>query len=259
MENNTKKRKGFVQIQNSILLNDDLSISAKGLFCIIASVINIPNYKLKKNTIQKASKMGKDAFNRVWSELKTKGFLIQKECRDDHGLIYYEYELLDEPREDILEKANKPATVCGKADSGKTNTLNNTLGNNIFKNNIYDNNNIKNNLINIINDKISSVVESEKNSIKKERFNSFLNSLRVDELLPLAKLDKGDAISFAIAALNSYDNAELKNVEGFLRVSIKNIMGFIISGQNLIREYGYKPIFDAGNKEIIDYKLACYC
>ena len=259
MKNNTKKKKGFVQIQNSILLNEDLSISAKGLFCIIASVINIPNYKLKKNTIQKASKMGKDAFNRVWSELKTKGFLIQKECRDDHGLIYYEYELLDEPREAILENLDEPSTVSGKPDSGKADTLNNTLENNNFKNNIYNNNNIKNNLINVINDKISSVVESEKNSIKKERFNSFLNSLRVDELLPLAKLDKGDAISFAIAAFNSYDNTELKNVEGFLRVSIKNIMGFIISGQNLIREYGYKPIFDAGSNEIIDYKLACYC
>lgn len=253
MENNTKKRKGFVQIQNSILLNDDLSISAKGLFCIIASVINIPNYKLKKNAIQKASKMGKDAFNRVWSELKTKGFLIQKECRDDHGLIYYEYELLDEPREDVLEKTDEPTPVCGESDSGKTNTLNNTLENNNFKNNNFYDNSI---FINEFYNKISSVVD-EKPSIKKERFDNFLKSLRKDEIVSIAKLEKTDAVSFYIGALDLYDDKSVLNTEGFLRVAIKNVYSFIFSSQNKIKEYGYSPVYDTNN-EIIDYKLACY-
>lgn len=253
MENNTKKRKGFVQIQNSILLNDDLSISAKGLFCIIASVINIPNYKLKKNAIQKASKMGKDAFNRVWSELKTKGFLIQKECRDEHGLIYYEYELLDEPREEILEKLDEPATVCGKSDSGKADTLNNTLENNNFKNNNIYNNNI---FINEFYNKVSSVVD-EKPSIKKDRFDNFLKSLRKDEIVSIAKLEKTDAVSFYIGALDLYDDKSILNTEGFLRVAIKNVYSFIFSSQNKIKEYGYSPVYDKNN-EIIDYKLACY-
>lgn len=266
-EKNTKNINGFAKIPNTVLMTGDLSLCAIGLYCLISSVIHIPGYKMRKSTIQKKSNLGRDSFNRYWQELKEKGFLIQKELRNSKGMIEYEYCLLEHPEE--LETA--PETMIevelsdikntdnGFSDSGESNTHNKTNINNTFKNNIYNNNNIKNNLIDTINNNISSVVDSEKNIIKKERFNSFLNSLRVDELLPLAKLDKGDAISFAIAALNSYDNAELKNVEGFLRVSIKNIMGFIISGQNLIREYGYKPIFDAGNKEIIDYKLACYC
>lgn len=113
-----RKKINFSQVSNYAMWDEELSLQAKGLYGLIASMINIPDFILYKTTLQKKAHVGKDAFHKYWTELKTKGYLIQYEARDEKGHIYYEYELLDHP-----EKPASGNTASGFSVSGKTRTL----------------------------------------------------------------------------------------------------------------------------------------
>lgn len=110
-----RKKINFAQVSNYAMWDEELSLQAKGLYGLIASLINIPDFILYKTTLQKKAHIGKDAFHKYWTELKTRGYLIQYESRDDKGHIYYEYELLDKP--------DDGDTVSGKSVSGKQGTI----------------------------------------------------------------------------------------------------------------------------------------
>ena len=102
------KRSGFAQVSNTCLRDPSLSLTAKGLYSLIQSLITNTDYKLFKSSLQRDfCKEGKSAFNSAWKELINSGFLKMYKINTTDGFIY-EYELLDEP-----EKGNEPSDKGG--------------------------------------------------------------------------------------------------------------------------------------------------
>lgn len=100
------KRSGFAQVSNTCLRDPSLSLTAKGLYSLIQSLITNTDYKLFKSSLQRDfCKEGKSAFNSAWKELINSGFLKMYKINTTDGFVY-EYELLDEP-EKGEEKSGK--------------------------------------------------------------------------------------------------------------------------------------------------------
>ena len=72
----------FSQISNKVVDDENLSCIAKGLYLIIQRNITIPNFVLYKSMLKEKSGLGAKAFDKVWKELKEKGYLIQERHRD---------------------------------------------------------------------------------------------------------------------------------------------------------------------------------
>ena len=95
-----KKRNKFSQVSNHCLRNDKLSLKAKGLYALIQSFIDIPDFTLYKSVLMdKYCVEGREAFNNTWKELINAGYLKTYKVNTHNGFSY-EYELLDEPEEE---------------------------------------------------------------------------------------------------------------------------------------------------------------
>ena len=271
-----RKRSNFSQISNCALWDTNLSLTAKGLYSIIASLINIPDFVLYKTTLQKKAGLGRDAFNRYWKELKDFGYLLQYELRDEKGHMYYEYELLDKPNStsnnsnsnepnckennDWVGEAGGGFSVYGVAGTGKSD--NNNINNNYnYLNNTYTINNnskesktSKENIINNFYYKSSDVDFNEINNFsnKAERLDKFLHNLNEDELLNIQKLDKPSAESFYITIMNSlFEDSKIHNKEGYLRTVLKDIDGFNNSYVHKLIKNEYQEVYDSSNNVLI--------
>lgn len=105
-----KKNRDFTMIANQLARDNNISLKAKGLYLLIQSYIDIPNFVLYKGFLRKKCKEGRDAFDGAWNELKRNGYLIQYRLRDKESQkYYYEYELLDAP-EVKVENGIEPDT-----------------------------------------------------------------------------------------------------------------------------------------------------
>ena len=121
------KQVPFTMVSNAAIRDSDLSLGAKGLYCLIQSFITIPNFTLYKNTLKKQCLEGEQAFQTKWNELKEKGWLIQYKIRDhETGQFFYEYELLDEKdtekntQQNMKRTGKKPSKPLKKRDSFHT-------------------------------------------------------------------------------------------------------------------------------------------
>lgn len=135
MNGSFKNRKvNFSMIPNSVL-QGDMSLRAKGLYGMIFSYISIPDFTLYKKYLIKKSNLGDDAFQNVWNELKSKGYLLQERCQDDTGKFDWRYELLDEP---AIPRKTTPWITIGMDSHGMENRghINNT-NQKILNNNTY--------------------------------------------------------------------------------------------------------------------------
>lgn len=93
-----RHKTNFAAVSNTALQDTRLSLRAKGLYALIQSYINIPNYDLYKSFLQKSSIEGTRAFDNAWNELKDCGYLKQYRIPgSNRGRFEYEYELLDTP------------------------------------------------------------------------------------------------------------------------------------------------------------------
>lgn len=93
-----KEKNQFTMVSNRCLQDKNLSLKAKGLFSIIKSLIDIPNFVVYKTYIQNVfCSEGKDAFNSAWKELLDKGYLIKEKINTSKGAVY-EYELVSNPK-----------------------------------------------------------------------------------------------------------------------------------------------------------------
>jgi hypothetical protein len=93
-----RHKTNFAAVSNTALQDPRLSLRAKGLYALIQSYINIPNYDLYKSFLQKSSIEGTRAFDSAWNELKDCGYLKQYRIPgSNRGRFEYEYELLDTP------------------------------------------------------------------------------------------------------------------------------------------------------------------
>jgi len=87
----------FCSMPNSVA-QDNLSLKAKGLYFLIKSCVEDPefDYEHFKSALMAKCKEGIDTFDSTWKELKKAGYLKQR--RISHGEskgFHYEYELLD--------------------------------------------------------------------------------------------------------------------------------------------------------------------
>lgn len=121
-----KKRRNYTQVSNVALRDNKLSLKAKGLFALINSFLDIPDFDLYKSFILKTCKEGRDAFNAAWEELKANGYLIQIKAQDEKGIFVYEYELVDDPGTGFPDVDNPD--------------LDNPYANNTIQNNTVQNN-----------------------------------------------------------------------------------------------------------------------
>lgn len=89
----------YTKIDNSVLLNENLSLEAKGLYAIIKYYSTIPGFSLNREHIKSISGYGETAFRRVWSELKEAGLLEHTKTRKN-GRINHVFTL-------VVEKVTK--------------------------------------------------------------------------------------------------------------------------------------------------------
>lgn len=244
-----KRRKKFSQISNVAIQDESMSCQARFLYCLISSYISIPDFSLYKTFIKKKAGLGRDAFQKYWNELKTKGYLLQYELRDEKGHIYYEYELLDEPNQESEpqdsnsnnKEENKPdtdMTVYGLSGYGFSG-----YGESVPKNNIYNINNINNNNTNSNNkhnykiennSKIvaeffrkAAVDDTDIDNETNKRLKNLLLELKQEEISYIDSLDIQGALTFYAAILNLYKDRKVNNKEGFLRSMLANIPSFV--------------------------------
>lgn len=95
----------FVRCPKTLILDKEISLSAKGLFIHMIDLSyenpNLPN----KSTIQFAVNMGAYDFKKAWKELVDAGYLLIKKCQDRK----YDFYLVPEPL---------PAENMGNANGG---------------------------------------------------------------------------------------------------------------------------------------------
>lgn len=100
--NKSKRKDNFTMVTNKIFTANILSAPAVALYMLIAQKITIPGFILYKTTLRRSLKkpsgapMGKRAFQTIWDELKSAGYLKQYRIRTPEGFVY-QYELLEEP------------------------------------------------------------------------------------------------------------------------------------------------------------------
>lgn len=241
-----KRKVNFSQVSNIALRDKNLSLKAKGLYSLICSYITLEDFTLYKDYLISLSSDKKDSFNRVWDELKSSGYLIQYNLRNENGQYIYEYELLDEPREltdeekiafekkeanriarnkrkqenskakkqpqpeiPPMEKSNDSIdgySRYGNSIDGKTVPINNTDLNNTNLNNTTTTKEQK-----------DVVVQEQKDLIIKELKDIQLSDDNIETLLKIADVE---TIIDKIKILHTQSNVH--NVLGFLISAIKN-------------------------------------
>ena len=90
-----RKTRGYSIVQNEALFNDNLSMSAKGLYALIAARIDYTATPLTKQWLMNHCTEGERAFNRAWDTLKANGYLVAHVHPAEKGRFRYEYELCD--------------------------------------------------------------------------------------------------------------------------------------------------------------------
>lgn len=90
-----RKTRGYSVVQNEALFNDSLSMSAKGLYALIAARIDYTAVPLTKQWLMNHCTEGERSFNRAWDMLKNNGYLVAHVRPAKHGRFCYEYELRD--------------------------------------------------------------------------------------------------------------------------------------------------------------------
>jgi hypothetical protein len=100
------KKTNFTMVSNTIICDTNVSLKAKGLYSLIQHYITIPNFILYKSFLMRKCNEGETAFNSAWKELKRKGYLKQRKCRNTYlNHFTYEYDLLDAP---VIDSDDEP-------------------------------------------------------------------------------------------------------------------------------------------------------
>ena len=97
LNNLSEEERNYGMMNNSVVRSVDLSLRAKGLYCLIASYARTSEEEITKNLLANQCKEGEKAFNSAWNELKISGYLKIHQYHVSKGGVRYEYELLTEP------------------------------------------------------------------------------------------------------------------------------------------------------------------
>lgn len=190
-----RKKISFSQIPTSLIRDTKISRKAKGLYCEIFSYITIPNFELKKSYLINNGLEGETAFETIWKELKTAGYLKQyRFCVNENGKtkFVYKYDLLDNPDPESpylinikldgtigktsgisndIKKENYPEIVPPLKHRGcKTNSIQNTPCTPTPQSNYIDDNYIEYNNID------DSYIEYPKKERKRETYDEIIEN-----------------------------------------------------------------------------------
>lgn len=108
---------GYCSVPDSAARDRTLSLKAKGLYLLIESCLNNPQFDRNhlKQSLFDMSKESTKAFDSAWRELKEAGYL--KQCRisqkkDGVNSFFYQYELMNTPDSSIppLQSVNSEKT-----------------------------------------------------------------------------------------------------------------------------------------------------
>lgn len=143
-----KKKKNYTQVSNTALRDPNLSLKAKGLYGIINSFLDIPDFTLYKTYLETFCKEGRRSFQSSWDELKEHEYLIQYKLKDEKGCWIYEYELVDDPHTRFADVDNAD---LDNPDVENVGAINNTNSNNTKPNNTKGNNTLSSSSINTAN------------------------------------------------------------------------------------------------------------
>lgn len=88
------ERTDCIYVYKSPLLDTNLSTKAKGLYCIIAALLE-ENDTLTKDIVKANVKEGDKAFNTAWKELRECGYLSRERINIPGIKARYRYKILD--------------------------------------------------------------------------------------------------------------------------------------------------------------------
>ncbi len=93
-----ESKRDFTQIPNLILRSKRIPLAVKGLFGVVAHLINIPDFSLNPAGVQAFCMEHIKRFSSIWRQLKLAGLLKQHRYpTGEENSFEYQYELLDEP------------------------------------------------------------------------------------------------------------------------------------------------------------------
>lgn len=93
-----ESKRDFTQIPNSILRSKRIPLAVKGLFGVVAHLINIPNFSLNPAGVRAFCMERIKRFSSIWRQLKLTGLLKQHRYpTGEENSFEYQYELLDQP------------------------------------------------------------------------------------------------------------------------------------------------------------------
>lgn len=127
-----RQKKNFTQVSNIVLRDKTLSLKAKGLYGLINSYLDIPEWTLYKSHLETLCKEGRRAFQASWDELKEHGYLMQRKFKNESGYWCYEYELIDNPHTHFEGVDSEGVDFEGVENVG---AIKNTYSNNTDSNN----------------------------------------------------------------------------------------------------------------------------
>ncbi len=109
------KSQYFCSVSNSVAQDKNLSLKTKGLYLLIQSCIESPEFDFShyKPALEAKCKEGSKAFDSAWRELKQAGYL--KQYRIAHGSgeskgFHYKYELLNTADDTTPPLVERPIT-----------------------------------------------------------------------------------------------------------------------------------------------------
>ena len=93
-----ESKRDFTQIPNLILRSKRIPLAVKGLFGVVAHLINIPDFSLNPAGVQAFCMEHIKRFSSIWRQLKLAGLLKQHRYpTGEENSFEYQYELLDQP------------------------------------------------------------------------------------------------------------------------------------------------------------------
>ena len=106
----------FCSVSYAVVLDKNLSLKAKGLYHLIKSCIEDPEFDYDHFKPAVKAK-GSDAFDSTWKELKKAGYLKQRRIsygNNENKGFHYEYELLDTA--DDSTPSFETLVTCGRTE-----------------------------------------------------------------------------------------------------------------------------------------------
>ena len=131
-----KKKTKFTQISNICLHDNNLSLDARGLMCILISYPN--DWKFYNKNISKIANVGVDKLNKLYKQLEIFGYLKRNKKRDSKGKFRgFEFEICDDARLKSLKVKIEPTmdlSISVKSTSTNTNILKNIYSEDDYRN-----------------------------------------------------------------------------------------------------------------------------